>query len=120
MEIYVISNCGIIPTNDNYDGDEILSRMYCDTIDLLQIKHLGLFNHRSLRTLKNVVPQRHPFHRIALMREVMPLPMRYSRLIRRVKQIVAKHGIDAAHRYLDKRGLLRSYMTGIEGYQGDQ
>ena len=114
MEIYVISNCGIIPTNDNYDGDEILSRMYCDTID-----RLGLFKHRSLRTLKNVAPQRHPFHRIALMREAMPLPMRYSRLIRRVKQVIAKHGIDAAHRYLDKRGLRRSYMTGIEGYQGD-
>lgn len=53
--------------------------------------------------------QLHPLVRIDVMRHAMKLPGSRRKFTARVKRVIAQHGIDAAHRWLDKRGMLRVY-----------
>ena len=55
------------------------------------------------------VAQAHPLRRIARMCYLMNLPRGRSGFTKHVMEIVRRHGIDAAHRYMDKKGLLRVY-----------
>lgn len=53
--------------------------------------------------------QVHPLRRIRDMCYVMNMPGSRRKFTKHVVEIMRRHGVDAAHRYMDKKGLLRVY-----------